>query len=335
MLTIVNIFLNLILTTGCVSMFSAGSNDQKTPPTSVSNMDLDDALQAAIQFGGDTAKNVRKLIVRRKDWPLAEKILYQAIQDGIIDYENQQLINAVMLYTSGPVKPQEALFTQMISSGRPLARQLAWQMAASIPGRVMRSAIERELNRAVYEDDEEDLFIPAMAVAVQENRMTTAYSVVRRGLFLTNQEEFAQAMVTLNPEKASADLLDYLAICPPEELRQLTLSTINIFAANIALNHLLKFPPNIAHSRIETIFYYAISRNPGLSDLAINIVDSLIDKNKAAMALTLSRMPVWAQVAFIEGARRNLTASKRVFLAELRKVTAHNEIIEELGDVKL
>jgi hypothetical protein len=65
------------------------------------------------------------------------------------------------------------------------------------------------------------------------------------------------------------------------------------------------------------------------------LVDVLVDKNQSAMALTLSRMPVWTQVAFIEGARRNLTASKRVFLSELKKVTAQNEIIEELGDVKL
>jgi hypothetical protein len=335
MFVIANIMINLFLSVSCVSMLTAETNTAKAPPAIIANMDLEDALQAAIQFGGSTSKDVRKLIVRRKQWPLAEKILYQAIQDGIFNYQNAQLINAVMLYTSGPVQPQEALFSQMVTSGRPLARQLAWQMAAALPGKPMRQAMERELNRAVYEDDEQSLFFPAMAVAVQENRMTTAYSVVRRGLFLTNQEEFAQAMATLNPEQASADLLDYLAICPPEELRQLTQSSINIFAATVALNHMLKFPPSIAHSRLETVFYYAISRNPGLSDLALSLVDVLVDKNQSAMALTLSRMPVWTQVAFIEGARRNLTASKRVFLSELKKVTAQNEIIEELGDVKL
>lgn len=326
--------LSVSLISSCVSMGGA-EKAPKNPPQIVANMELEEALQAAIEFGGATAKDVRKLIVKRKQWPLAEKILYQAIQDGIINYQNAQLINAVLLYTSGPVQPQEALFTQMVTSGRPLSRQLAWQMAASLPSKPMRLAMERELNRAIYEDDEQSLYIPAMAIAAQANRMTAAYSVVRRGLFLTNQEEFAQAMATLNPEQASGDFLEYLAICPPEELRQLTVSSINIFAATIALNHLLKYPPHITHSKIETVFYYSISRNPGLSELALNLVDVLLDKHQSAMALVLSRMPVWSQVAFIEGARRNLNSSKRVFLSELRKVTAQNEVIEELGDIKL
>jgi len=320
---------------GCATLSKSPEETLKTPPAITSNMELEKALQAAIEFGGDTSKSVRKLIARRKQWPMAEKVLYQAIQDGIINYQNSQLVNAVTLYISGPVQPQDALFTQMVTSGRPLARQLGWQMAAALPGKLMRQAMEREVNRAVYEDDEQSLLISAMAIAAQSNRMTSAYSVVRRGLLVTNQEEFAQAMSTLNPEQASADFLDYLSLCPPEELRQLTVSTVNIFAATIALNHLIKYPPNVANAQIEVIFYYAISRNPGLSDLATHLVEVLSQKNQAAMALTLSRMPVWAQVAFIEGSRRNMTASKRVFLSELKKVTAQSEVVDELGDVKL
>jgi hypothetical protein len=53
------------------------------------------------------------------------------------------------------------------------------------------------------------------------------------------------------------------------------------------------------------------------------------------MAMALARMPVWVQVAYIEGARRNMTASKRVFLTELKKLTAQTEVLDELGDVKL
>lgn len=330
-----SVIFGLILVPSCTTMVGAGDNALKGPPAIAANMDLDEALRAAIDFGGSTARNVRKLIEKRKQWPMAEKVLYQAIQDGIIKYQNAQLINAVGLYTSGPVQPNQALFTQMVTSGRPLARQLAWQMAASLPGKQMRTAMERELNRAISDDDEESLFVPAMAVAAQANRMTSAYTVVRRGLLVTNQEEFAQAMATLNPEQASADFLDYLALCPPEELRQLTVSSVNIFAATIALNHLLRYPPSLANSQVETIFFYAISRNPGLSDLASQLVEILSQKNKTAMALTLSRLPVWAQVAYIEGARRNMTSAKRVFLSELRNVTAHMEIMDELGDVKL
>ena len=335
MLRILRFFVATLVLSSCVTPSSGTTSAEKNAPTIAKDMSLEDALQAGIDFGGDTARDVRKLISKRKQWPMAEKILYQAVQDGIIKYENTQLVNAVMLYISGPVSPQEALFRQMVSSGRPLARQLAWQMAAALPGKVMRAAIEREMNRAVFDDEEDELLIPPMAGAVQANRMTSAYSLVRQGLFRTNNEEFAQAMATLNPDQASGDFLNYLALCPPEELRQLSVSTVNIFAATIALNHMMKYPPSVNHPQLETLFYYGISRNPGLSDIATGLLDNLAQKNQSAMALTLSRMPTWAQVAFIEGIRRNMTAQKRVFLGELKKVTSQIEVVDELGDIKI
>lgn len=324
-----------LVMTSCVTTSDDNQRTSKQPPQVTKDMPLETALQAGIDFGGDTARDVRKLVSKRKQWPLAEKMLYQAVQDGIIKYENSQLINAVMLYISGPVTPQEALFNQLVSSGRPLARQLAWQMASALPGKVMRSAMEREMNRAVADGDDDDILIPAMAAAVQANRMTSGYSLVRRGLMTKNLEDFAQAMAALNPEQATADFLDYLGLCPPEELRQLTVSSINIFAATVALNHMLKFPPNPSNSDVEVLFSYAISRNPGLSDLAMTIVENISQKNPGAMALALSRMPVWTQVAFIEGVRRNMNANRRLFLGELKRVAAEADVVDELGELKL
>ena len=98
---------------------------------------------------------------------------------------------------------------------------------------------------------------------------------------------------------------------------------------------MVKYPPNVAHEQIEMLFYYSISRNPGLSDIASSLIETLSVKNQSAMALTLARMPVWAQVAFIENTRRNLTAARRVFLGELKRVTAQREIIDELGEIQL
>lgn len=325
----------LACTASCVTPESKSASTEKQAPRITKDMPLEDALQAGIDFGGDTARDVRKLVSKRKQWPMAEKILYQAIQDGIIKYEDPELVNSVMLYISGPVTAKEALFRQMVSSGRPLARQLAWQMAAALPGKVMRAAMEREMSRAVFDDEEADMLIPAMASAVQANRMISAYSLARRGLMSTNHEDFAQAMATLNPEQATKDFLEYLALCSPEELRQLTVSSVNIFSATIALNHFIKYPPSATDSKIDVLFYYTISRNPGLSEVAGTVVDILSQKNQSAMALTLARMPVWAQVAYIEGARRNMTASKRVFLGELKRLSAQSEIVDELGDIKI
>jgi hypothetical protein len=335
MINLVALVAAAIMLSQCATSGDSSKRQEVKAPVIERDMPLDDALKAAIDFGGETARDVRKLIVRRKQWPLAEKALYQAIQDGIIKYENTQLTNAVRLYISGPVKPQEALFTQLVSSGRPLARQLGWQMAGALPGKVMRTAIDRELNRALQDDDEDVVLIPEMAVAVRANGMTTAYSLVRRGLMTKNSEEFAAAMAALSPEQASRDFLEYMALCPPEELRQMNISSIDMFAATTVLNHMIKYPPNASEAGIEVLFSFAISRNTVFSDLAMTLIEKLSQKSSTTLALSLARMPVWTQVAFIEGVRRNMTGSKRIFLGELRKMTAEAEVVDELDDIKL
>lgn len=320
---------------GCATTSEKSAKEVKQAPEITKDMKLEDALQASIEFGGDTARSVRKLITKRKEWPLAERFLVDAIQDGIIKYDNMSLINAVMLYVAGPVKPSDVLFQKLVTSGRPLARQLGWQMAAALPSKVMRTSIEREMNRALVEGEEKELLVPQMANAVQTNRMVSAYTMVREGLMTTGHEDFASAMSTLNPTQASADFIDYLALCPPEELRQMTVSSINVYSATIALNHLMKHPPNLSHSKLETLFYYAISRNAGLNDLGMGLVDQLSLTNREQMAVTLSRLPAWAQVSYVENSRRSLTPSRRVFLSELRKFSPQSEVVDELGEIKM
>lgn len=326
------IVLNL---SGCATTSEKTAKDAKEAPAITKEMPLNEALEAGIEFGGDTARSVRKLVTKRKEWPLAERFLVEAIQDGIIKYENMQLVNALMLYVAGPVKPSEVLFQKMVSSGRPLARQLGWQMAAALPGKVMRQAIEREFNRALMEGEESEILIPQMANAVEANRMVSAYTMVREGLMTTNHEDFASAMAILNPEQATTDFIDYLALCPPEELRQMTVSTINVYAATLALSHMTKHPPSLSHPRLEILYYYAISRNSALNELGMSLVDQLSLRNRQQMVITLSRLPAWAQISFVEGARRNLTPSRRVFLSELKTTSSQTEVTDELGEIKM
>ena len=321
---------------GCASISSDPAHKEVVaPPTITQTMPLDEALEAAIHFGGDTARQVRKVVAKRKEWPAAEKYLVQAIQDGVIKYENQDLANAVMLYVSGPVKPSAALFKKMVGSGRPVARGLGWQMAGALPGKVMSQAMEQELSRALVEGDESDILIPQMAQAAQSNRLVSAYTMVRQGLMRTGYEDFATALSVLDPERASDDFMEYLAMCPPEELRQMTVTSINIISANVALSHFQKHPPRISHPQIENLFYFAISRNPALGELGGAVTDMLASMHRKQMAVVLSRMPVWAQIAYIESARRNLSQTRRTLLSELRAVTPQAEVAEELGEIKL
>jgi hypothetical protein len=322
------------LWTGCAST-SEHKLDKKTAPEITQDMPIDDALKAGVDYGGQTIRDVRKLITKRKEWPSAEKLLVEAIRDGVIKYENAQLANAMMIYVSGPVTPNRSLFKTMVESGRPFARQLGWQMAAALPSKTMQQAIDYELNRALLDGEEKAVLLPQMAAAAQSNRMTSAYSLVREGLFQVGHEDFAMAMATLNPQQATVDFVDYLATCPPEELRQITVNSINVYAATAALNHLIKNTPKHSHPQIEALFFYAISRNPGLSDLAMNIVDALASNDQRSTAISLSRLPSWAQIAFIESSRRSMSANRRVFLGELKSVTAQSEVLEELGEIKL
>ena len=110
---------------------------------------------------------------------------------------------------------------------------------------------------------------------------------------------------------------------------------MNVYAATIALNHLIKSPPSMGHPRLEVAFYYAISRNPGLGELGASLVDVLAMKDQRGMAITLSRLPTWAQIAYIENVRSNMSATRRVFLSELKKTSPQSEVAEELGEIKL
>ena len=148
-------------------------------------------------------------------------------------------------------------------------------------------------------------------------------------------EEFASAMVILDPTRASDDFIEYLSTCPPEELRQISVSSINVYSATVALNHLIKSPPVANNARIEVVFYYAISRNSGLAELGTKLVDILAVKDQRGMAITLSRLPTWAQVAFIETSRRSMTPTRRVFLSELMRVSPQAEVADELGEFQL
>ena len=103
---------------------------------------------------------------------------------------------------------------------------------------------------------------------------------------------------------------------------------------SLELTHLSKNLPAQGHPKLEVLFYYSISRNPGLSDLASSVIDALCQRDQKSMAIMLSRLPTWAQVAYIENARRNMSPSRRVFLGELKKTSPQAEVSDELGEIQ-
>jgi hypothetical protein len=323
----------LFLTSGCVTT----SGEEPVKPENVEiadDMKVEDALKAAIDHGGVVIDKVRKLVTRRKEWPVAQKLLAQALRDGTTKFNNAQLVNTMGLYLTQSTTPDPALFEHLVTSGRPAARQLGWHMAATLPSAKMARAIERELTRALAEDSEKDVLIPEMADAVRANGLASAYTFVRRGLMESGSDSFAAAMVSLNPSQASSDFMDYLALAQPEDLRQLSITTVNMVSATIALNHLRKYPVSLAHPSLEHLYYYAVSRNPGLAELAQSVIEAYASTSQSYMAQLLARLPAWVQIAYVESTRRNMNASRRALISELRRLSAQQEVLEEIDDIR-
>ncbi len=305
------------------------------PAPEISDITPDeDALKIAIDFGEPSVQKALKHINRKNSWTANAKILEQLITDNSTKYENRQLTNAVMLYQYAPLNVSESIFTHLVSSPRPLAKQLGWQLAAAKPSKGLARAIDKELSRAVLQNEEESTFLPQMAAAVKANRLASSYTLLRMALFQNGNEAFVTAMSALNPKAASEDFLVFLAQVPPEELRQLTLTTVDVYAAMSALKHLQKNPASISNPHMPHLFYYAVSRNPGVSETANSVLDSYYAFYKPELARMLSLLPAWVQVAYVESTRRNNNPQRVSFLLDLKKVTTQSEVAEELNEIR-
>ena len=294
---------------------------------------VDQAIETAINAGSQVVEDARRLITQRKQWPAAHRTLEAAIQDGIIKYDNVRLANAVALYQSSPLAASVTLFQRLVGSGRPVARQMGWQIAAAMPSRSLSFAIDQELGRAITENDEATVLIPQMAVAVQANGMKSAYTLVRQGLMTTGQEAFALSMAQLDASRASNDFLDYLALASAEELRQLTQNSVNVYTCLIALKHLQAHPAPLSHAHAEHLVYYAVSRNNGLADLGQMALESYLPQERSQVAIMMSRMPQWVQIAYVESVRRKKGPAITLLLGELKKISSSTDVVEEVDEV--
>jgi len=314
--------------TGCKTT----DNDSNTPPAITAEMPLDQALEAGVRFGAETGEKVKKLIMRRAEWPQTMALLGQSIRDNTQKYTDDQLINAAALYMSSPEHADPAVFESLVGSARPLARQIGWHLASAMPSPAIAKAIDRELSRAIQESDEESVLIPQMAMAIQNNGILTGYTWVRKGLFENGGDEFAKAMISLNPHKASSDFLEYLSLAPAEELRQMTVSSVNLYSCLVILQHLAKVHAPATNPFLGQLFAYSVSRNIGLSQVASATLDVYIAMARDQMALRLAQLPVWVQIAYLEHAQRKLTPAVTVFLEEFKGVASAPEVVEEITE---
>jgi hypothetical protein len=312
----------------------AAKGPTQPPPAITANMPLAQALEAGIDYGGDTLAAVKRLIKHRGEGEQAAALLQSALHDGVEKYEHNQLLNAGHLYVSMPMPVAVGTFQELIGSERPVARQVGWQLAATKPAPALAKAIDAELSRALADNEEEAALMPQMANAVRANHLVSAYTLVREGLMAKGDEEFAQAMTSLDAQRAANDFLAYLALAPGEELRQLTLSSVNLYTCLAILHHMEKTPPTVGATNFEHLFYYAVSRNTMLADAAQGILEAYVPHSTEHLAQVLAKQPAWVQVAYLENVRRKLTPKIGLLLGELKRDTAESDVVEEINEIK-
>ena len=194
--------------------------------------------------------------------------------------------------------------------------------------------IDQRITEAISDDELLTIFIPEMADAVANNNLTESYTVLRHGLFKTNHVSFASGMIALDPKQASSDFLDYLAQASPEELRQINQESVNLYVCTQILHHLQDVRVPISHKHFPHLFFYAISRSQGLADMAKKVLKTYLSEKPEDMAYALSRLPVWTQVAFIEGSKKTMTPVLGLFFAELKKISVQKEILDEIETLR-
>lgn len=322
------VFLGL---SACVGMNSG----EKEPPKITEKTELKEALTYAIEFGGQTLNDVNKLIRHRKQSQQAEEILFNILYKDHDKLPVTSLINSMELFRNTASKRYSTIFKIFVREKSLAKRQLAWQLAADEASSEMSKEIDNFLTEAIVDNELKEVFLPPMADALANNRLITSYSVVREGLFHTNDIAFARSMIALNPRRASEDFLEYLTRAPIEELRQMSLKSVDVYTCTLILEHYRSYPPQPSNPHIETLFYYAISRNNAFSEMARDILERYLPKQSEAFAFRLSRLPSWMQIAFIEKSARRLTPVISLFLTELRKVTLDKDVADEISELKL
>ena len=190
--------------------------------------------------------------------------------------------------------------------------------------------IEQIITAALKNNSINAHLVSEFALACINWKVTNVYDVLKLGLLYNGHVYFTQAMASMDPVKSSADFLDYLALAPDEDLRQLNFSALNHSSALAALIHLKSYPPNFGHRHLGKLFVYGSARQTDLKESALHIIDMLTPIQPNVMAYELARQKQWVQIAIIEHTRRQKTPNRMLLLANLQNISSSKIIIEEL-----
>lgn len=263
----------------------------------------------------------------------AGRYIFRQIDEQRESYETISLINVLHLYQLTGDRQAHRLFVKLLTEKRRAVIELAWQIATIMPSPAMARAIAATISETIEEQREKSLFIPQVASAVTANRVEGVYTLLRAGLNNTHHESFARAMATSDPKRAASDFTAYLSRASIDELRQQSPTSVSVYVCMVILRHLERQSLSPYDRNFAVLFWYAISRNPGLSELASRILEGYYGKHADSLAQMLARLPYWAQFAFVGNVGRRLTPASRQFLVVLQQKTSGVDVIDEINQV--
>jgi hypothetical protein len=325
-----SLVLSLAALSACVSF-----NGQETAPEITSEMSLDAKLASAIDFGGNTFKQVVKHISDNNEWSKTERVLTSLIIANSEYWQDAQILNASKLYERSGAKNVDLVFLKLLKINKPLTIKMGWNLLRFADGAKYSQIVDSVLSQSIIDGNLDQHLIPEMANAVSYLDVKSVYGIVKLGLMKKGEPEFVVAMTKLYPHRSSDDLFDYLVLANNEELRQRALKSINTLTALQILEYLSNNPVSFGHKDLGKVFVYAASRNIGLRQTARLVVDVLVSQNSEILAYELSKQPKWVQISIIESARREMTSNTKLLLKRLKEMTPDTNIEEEISLLKI
>ena len=260
---------------------SCATNNSSTnqAPEINHNSSLDTIFAISISYGQDYIYEAEKIIKEKRLLNQAEVILAKLIIKNHNVWGSKEILNASQLYNKiASYNTAKDVFIHLIDSKKEIIRKTAWQIATNFPSEGLAIEIDSHLTTAVAYDELNKLFLPEMASAIVKNNLFLSYSLIREGLFATNDISFARALVQLDKTRAKADFMNYLAQADIEELRQLHINSVDLFVCVEIMEHFLNHGFDINNRNLKHLFFYAISRNQGISEMAIKVLEKYTPK---------------------------------------------------------
>ena len=304
-------------------------------PQSYEGLSVVELVDAVRQHGSKVLRPVYRQLQRDKAVAAAGRHIATAVPRALQDDNIVASVAMLHLYqlTADPDAPRIFMLLTAPEQRQAVLVQVGWQIATLMPSPRMATVITRALEQALEQGREQALFSPQVAAALAANQLTESYTFVRQGLQRTHHEAFARALLKLNPQRASEDFLVYLANVPLDTLRQKLPTASNIPLRLMMLQHLRVYPVTIQHRKLDALFNYVVSRNPALSEAAMQVLAVFYDKHGEQLAQLLARMPYWVQFACVEKLARRLNPSSRRFLVILRQKTSGVDVVDEINQL--